>query len=225
MTKTLPLFILPFLALLMPLQAAATPDCYRDAKNPAHELPFMDKSAAAVTALNPDGENCHEVRLHNGEPLMAQKLYVPMRDLYEAYVRALENGDMNAARRAYAWLKPTPRQFPKWLWLANEAVGPPMPWGMGMAINVLRLLQPEKAMEKDLLQRGDSAMPALDMEAYWPILYLLMGGEVLPQDNPDAWTESKIHASRARWMLSWHSPWAFIEEASGDGKKILLRMR
>lgn len=210
----------------MPTNSLAVPICYRGAQNPAHKLPFMTENGnAIVTALNPDGISCREVKLHNGAPLLAQKLYVPMRDLYETYARALENCDVNAAKRAYTWLKPTPRKFPQWLWLANEAEGAPMPWGMDMAIKILRLLEPEKAMEKDLLQVGDAGMPVLDMQAYWPILYLLMGGVVWPSDNPDFWTESLIHAPRANRLLLWHSPWAFIEEARGKNGKILLRMR
>lgn len=219
-------FIILLLALLIPQSIGATPDCYRNAANPAHELPFLAETGVAnVTALERDGLTCRDVKLYNGAPLLAQKIYVPMAALYESYARALESGNVNAARRAYAWLKPTPRQFPQWLWLANEPAGAPMPWGMDMALKVLRLLESDKAMEKELLQGGDAAMPVLNLQAYWPILYLLMGGEVLPQANPEEWTRSAISASRANKFLTWQSPWADIEEAKNKNNEILLRVR
>lgn len=192
--------------------ALAVPECYRNAAAPAHELGFLEPGqASAVTALTPDGQGCVEVPLYRGEPLLRQKLYAPFRQVYEAYVKAREKGNRAAAVRTYTYVRPSPRPFPLWVWLANAPEGAPMPWGMDMTLQILRMLQTDKSMEKDLLARGDNDLPVLDMQRTWPVLYLLMGGEVWPQENGEEWTATALSPRALNRLLLWRYPWASIE--------------
>lgn len=192
--------------------AMATPQCYARAENPAHLLPFLQESGTAyITALNADGESCRQVLLYNGRPVLKQKIYVPLRNLYESYAKAIEKGNGSAARRAYAWLRPTPREFPLWLWLINEPEGAPMPWGMEMSVKMMRLLQPHTGIEK--IATHSRSEEILSMSRAWPLLYLLMGGEVLPQNDPDIWYPAR---SSGQNLLRWRYPWAVVETVKGE---------
>lgn len=192
--------------------ALAVPECYRKAAAPAHELGFLEAGAAsAVTALTPDGQGCVQVPLYKGEPLLRRKLYAPFRQVYEAYAKAVDTGNRAAAVRTYTYVRPTPRPFPLWVWLGNAPEGAPMPWGMDMTLQILRMLQPTKSVENDLLVPGDHDLPVLDMRRTWPMLFLLMGGEVWPQENGEQWTRSALSRRALNGLLLWHSPWATIE--------------
>lgn len=208
---------LPICLLLLTLftalgqNALAVPECYRNAAAPAHELGFLAPGTAEVTALTPDGQGCVEVPLYQGEPMLRQKLYAPFRQVYEAYAKAREKGNRAAAERTYTYVRPTPRPFPLWVWLANAPEGAPMPWGMDMTLKILGMLQTDKSMEKDLLVRGDNDLPVLDMQRAWPVLYLLMGGEVWPQENGEEWTATALSPRGLNRLLLWRYPWASIE--------------
>lgn len=218
-------FILVLAAAAFPAGVHAAPGCYDRAQVPAHELAFLPSDALTeVTALTPDGRGCVQVPILNGEPVIRQKLYVPFRQLYEAYARAVDMGNAGAARRIYTYIRPTPRPFPLWVWLANEPEGAPMPWGMDMCLKILRVLQAHPSMERDLLTRGDQDLPVLDMQRTWPVLYLLMGGEVWPQED-DAWTASALSHNQLNRLLLWRCPWAVMESMRGKNGETQVRLR
>lgn len=198
------------------INAWATPDCYKNAARPAHELPFLnEQGAASVTAINPDGQTCQEVLLYNGKPVFNQKIYAPLRALYETYAKAIETGNAAAAKRAYAWLRPTPREFPLWLWLYNEPEGALMPWCMNMAIKIMQILQPDADFLKAAQQSRSN--PILNMQRAWPLLFLLMGGETLPQHDAEKWHPA---SGNPEYLLVWRYPWALVEENRQDGTRV-----
>lgn len=220
------LLLLPLAGLaLRAAPARATPDCYTSASAPAHDFVFLPRDAPVeVTSLTPDGERCVRVTLYNGEPLLRQKLYAPFRKVYEAYARAVESGDARAAQRLYAYLRPTPRPFPLWLWLANAPEGAPMPWGTDMALKLLRILRTYPGMERQVRVNGNEEPPVLDMRRAWPLLFLLMGGEVRPQGTED-WTPSALSHRQLNELLLWRYPWAVIESMRGKNRETQVRLR
>ena len=217
---TFSLFLLLLILLTAPGgNAFAVPDCYRKAALPAHELGFLEAGeGGVVTALTPDGQDCVQVPLHKGEPLLRQKLYAPFRQVYEAYARAVETGNRQAAVRTYTYVRPTPRPFPLWVWLSNAPEGAPMPWGMDMTLQIVRMLQPSPKTESILRVPGDRDLPVLDMQSTWPVLFLLMGGEVWPQTDAEQWTVASLSPRNLRRYLLWRYPWANIESRKQNGE-------
>ena len=93
-----------------------------------------------------------------------------------------------------------------------------MPWGMDMTLKILRMLQPSEKTEDALLVPGDHDLPVLDMQRTWPILFLLMGGEVWPQADAEQWTPAKLSPRNLKRHLLWRYPWARIEDRQQNGE-------
>lgn len=212
-----------FLLFAVPATALSTPACYEQAAVPAHEFVFRPpQTFTEVTGLTWNGEECLTIPFWNGSPVVRQEIYAPFRKVYEAYARAVEQQEGASAQRLYTYVRPTPRSFSFWLWLANDPEGPLMPWGMSMTLKIVRVLQPSTKIEKALLIRGDRDLPILDMQRTWPVLYLLMGGEVYPKDE---WVESQISSHMAQQLLHWRYPNYLVESHSAGKGKTSLRLR
>ena len=209
--------------LLPPISAFAAPACYEQAAVPAHAFAFASaESLAEVTGLTPDGAGCLTIPFWQGAPIFEQKIHAPFRQVYEAYAAALERADRVAAQNLYAWLRPTPRAFPQWVELFSAEEGPPQPGGMAAAVKILRLLQPDSSFEKNLLQPGDASMPVLNMRLAWPMLFLLMGGEVYPSQ---AWVTPSLRPEVIGRGLSWRYPAYIPLETRNINNSIQLRVR
>ena len=208
---------------LSPFSAFAAPACYEQAAVPAHGFAFVpSEKLTVVTGLTMDGSACASIAFWQGNPVVEQKIHAPFRRVYEAYATAIERGDRNAARRIYTWLRPTPRDFPQWAELFSVKEGPPMPWGMPAAIRIVRMLQPDSGFEKNLLHGGDPDLPVLNMQLAWPVLFLLMGGEVHPSE---AWVEAAYPQHAIESCLGWRCPLYAIESKKLSKSSTQLRLR
>lgn len=194
-------FVLGLLALCWAAPALAAPDCYTNAAHPAHEFPFVQEESFEVVSLDPlDGNKClAPIRFYKGAPLVRQPVYAPLRDVYASYARGLEGKDAGALRRIVAYLRPTPRTLPLWFGLANEPETPPMELGgMRRMKEIFTFLSPTR-----------NFMPAaysgevLRIDLAWPLLFLLMGGELVPSNEP-----ALFRPDETSWL--WHSlEWRF----------------
>lgn len=206
------LFLLTIYLFASPVLAA--PDCYINTKTPAHEFPFVAGQTQEVTGLSFDGNGCVSIKLYKGEPVFRQKIYVPFRNLYETYAKAIESKNSTAIKKAFTWLAPTPRSFEKFYSLASNPETPPMPWGSEMMNKIINLLAPFDDFIGSiylLKQYGDDSQKP---RIAWPALYLLMGGEILPHENPEMclkeWKtnagEPKSNIEMLNSAISWRFP-------------------
>lgn len=205
--------------------ALAAPACYEQATAPAHTLAFISsENLAEVTGLTPDGAGCVSISFWQGSPVFEQKIYAPFRQVYEAYATAIERSDRLAAQRLYAWLRPTPRTFPQWMELFSVEEGPPLPWGMTMALKIVRLLQPYPSFEENLFHRDDPSKSDLNMRRAWPMFFLLMGGEIQPSET---WGTAEGNVVTLFFVesLLWRYPFYALEERMNSDRETQFRVR
>lgn len=178
------LFLSILLLLVWHGVAWAVPECYEKAAVPAHEFPFQDSAnITEVTALSRNGQQCHTIAFWRGVPVIEQEMYVPFRQAYISYAKALDTNNIPALKNIYTYLRPTPRTFDQWVALFGVEEGALMPWGMPMAIDIVKLLQPNKSIAEKFTIQSKNSPPMLNMQIAWPVLYLLMGGEMYPDDK------------------------------------------
>lgn len=207
--------------ILWPQCVLAIPDCYAKAANPAHEFAFLPKDfIGEVTSLTPDGKGCDNVAFYKDAPLVRRKLYAPMRNVYESYAHAVEKGQGATARRIFTYLRPTPRSFPLWLWLANSPEEAPMPWGMDMMSKLFNILKPYTEFIPSAYGRDDFNRQILNLEIAWPLLFLMTGGVVYPDDE---WMVSKLKPGRVTQLLNWRFP-TFVPEVKNEDNKYYMRL-
>ncbi|MDE6734292.1 MAG: hypothetical protein K2J64_02355 [Desulfovibrio sp.] len=210
--------VLGLLALFWAAPALAAPDCYTSAAHPAHEFPFVQEGSFEVVSLDPqDGNTClPPIRFYKGAPLVRQPVYAPLRDVYASYARALESKDANVLRRIVAYLRPTPRTLPLWFGLANEPETPPMELGgMRRMKEIFTFLSPAKNFMPEAYS-GE----VLRIDVAWPLLFLLMGGELIPSDEP-----ALFRPDDSYWLrpgLQWRFP-ALVLDYDQAKRHYLLR--
>lgn len=204
-------------------QAEAVPDCYTEAEIPAHEFPFVQaEKLREISALSADGKSCVKIQFINGEPVVRQKIYVPFRKLYESYARAVNEGNAHAARKLFAYVRPTPRPFPLWAWLYDEPESAPMPWGTEMMAKIIRILSPDRSLDEFLISKDANGLPVARLERAWPALFLLMGGELLPSEE---WASAKSSGRDLPHIYSWRFPYLTMESIQQGDKSYKLRAR
>lgn len=186
----------------------AAPACYENAETPAHEFIFRDPSSLKeVTALSPDGKSCVRVGFWNGKPLIRQKLYMPFGKLYEAYARAIENRDIQGAKKLFAYGRPTPRNLGQFLPLYTTPPGNPMPWGKPMFEKIFNILQPFPSFGRDILRNYNPGSEGLN----WSAMFFFMGGELYPDGQ---WVPGKKYPV----SLDYFIPLASIERNKKEKK-------
>lgn len=204
-------------ALLAPASALAVPDCYTSASLPAHLFPFANpREITEVTALTDDGNECVKVPFLNGEPVMRRKMNAPMRQLYESYAKAVESRNGAAARKLFAYVRPTTRTFPQWLWLYNEPQSAPMPWGTEMMAKIIRLLAPKTYDINYLIKYDKNHLPIVNLYRSWPVLFLLMGGELMPSEE---WASCNTGGYEVQRLYSWRYPFLSLDSRENEGHK------
>ncbi len=184
--------------------ALAAPECYENAKNPAHEFPFADAtSISQVTSLSYDGKSCTSIQLVQGMPILEQEMYVPFRLVYESYAKAIQDNDHKALMQISAYLRPTPRSFSQWIDLFEVEEGFSVELGgVNNAIKIIRFLKPSSYFSK-LLIEDRSTPESLKPHITWPMLYFLMGGVMYPDGKT---TSSKMPPTKVQQVLSVYFP-------------------
>lgn len=215
--------IIFLIILFYPTQLSATPACYTEADMPAHEFPFItENKLREITGLSADGKSCVKIPFINGAPVVRQKIYVPMRQLYESYARAISDKNGTAARKLFANIRPAPRPFPLWAWLYEEPESAPMPWGTEMMAKIIEILSPSKSLNEFLVKTDANGLSVARLERAWPALFLLMGGEILPSEE---WVNSKSSGEEMQFIYSGRFPCLIMDSIGLDDGTYKLRVR
>lgn len=205
------------LVILWAESAQSAPECYTKAQYPAHEFPFVkDREYFEAVSIDPsDGNKClSPILIYKGEPLLRQPLYAPLGNAYASYIKGM--GDPAAMRKLVAFLKPTPRDLSGWVFLSNEPETPPREMGgmKGMK-KLFDFLKPDIPF-MEMYQSSE----ILKINEAWPLLFLLMGGEVIPGGKP-----ARDRHRDPYWLadaLKWRFP-AYVLDVDEDTGRLILK--